>query len=129
LASEPQGFALHFEALLRVHLSPYGTKDDLLRALERAKCDAEALLRTGVTVGSEFAEEHHQFQEQVHMRAILFDYLWRFGLSMYLWAEHWHDRVITWPDLNGTSQANAEGVALIRAALADSPLAVGEPME
>lgn len=106
LTSQPeQGFSFHFEPLLRVHLAPYGTREDLLRALESAQTAAEALLGQAVFIAQEFLEERHQFQEQVHVRAILFDFLWEFGLTMYLWAERSRVEVEGWTDLELSDKA------------------------
>jgi DNA-binding PadR family transcriptional regulator len=121
LRSSPGPFLLHFEALLRVHLSPYGTKEDLLRALGAARGDAEALLRQAIVIGTEFAERRHQFQQQVHVRAILFDYLWNFGLGMYLWADRSIDRIEGWPDLRHRPRLEREAIALITRSLASAP--------
>ncbi|MGQ0669504.1 MAG: PadR family transcriptional regulator [Actinomycetota bacterium] len=118
LSSDPGGFSLHFEPLLRVHLAHFGTKEELLRALEAARTDAHRLLRQGVVIGTEFASGRHQFQEQVHVRAILFDYLWSFGLGMYLWAERSIEQVQTWPGIDGSKRARGEGVRMIRDLLA-----------
>jgi PadR family transcriptional regulator, regulatory protein AphA len=129
LATDPGGFSLHFEALLRVHLAPYGATDDLTRALASARDAAEGLLRQAVVIGTEFAEERHQFQDQVHIRAILFDFLWRFGLAMHVWADHWIGRVATWPGIEITDAARAEALALIKGHLADAPDAIGPSVE
>jgi hypothetical protein len=115
-------FSLHFESLLRVHLSPYGTKGDLIRALESARAEALELLRTAVVVGTEFVEGRHQFQDQVHLRAMLFEFLWRFGLTMHAWAERWIERVGTWPDLRGRRDVRSEAIRLIDQALTESPI-------
>ncbi len=122
LGTPPQSFAFHFEALLRVHLSPWGRKDDLLRALDSAKADAEGLLRQATVIGTEFVERRHQFQEQVHVRAILFDYLWSFGLTMYVWADRSRRRVEEWADLAGRPALAREATDLIQHSLARSPI-------
>jgi PadR family transcriptional regulator, regulatory protein AphA len=121
LAGAPGGFTLQFEALLRVHLAPYGEVDDLVRALTRARDDAEGLLRQAIVIGTEFAEGRHQFQDQVHVRAILFDFLWRFGLTTYLWADHWLEEVERWPGIDPGDRARREAVALIERHLGEAP--------
>jgi DNA-binding PadR family transcriptional regulator len=109
LAQPAEGFAYHSEPVLRVHLAPYGTKDDLLAALGRAKADADDLLRQAAMIGAEFAAGRHQFQLQVHIRAILFDYLFRFGMTMHTWAAEWQERVAAWPDIDGSDAAREAG--------------------
>ena len=126
LGTPPRDFNLHFEALLRVHLAPYGETGDLQQALRKARDDAEQLLRQAIVIGTEFAEERHQFQAQVHIRAILFDFLWRFGLTMHVWASHWLEQVARWPSLEISARAEREALALIRGHLAAAPaLGVG----
>ena len=122
LATDPNGVSLHSEPLLRVHLSPWGTKADLIRALEAEKADAEALIRVSITVGTEFAEGRHQFQDQVHVRAVLFDLLWSQGVSRYEAAERCLAVVARWPDIDGTPAAKREGMRVIRRALGRMPI-------
>ena len=121
LAREPNGTVLHSEPILRVHLSPWGTKEDLLRALDAEKAQAEALIRVCITVGTEFAEGRHQFQDQVHIRAVLFDLLWTQGVSRYLSAERCLDTVKRWPDIGGSAAAKREGVKMIQRELRRVP--------
>jgi hypothetical protein len=121
LGTAPARFSLQFESLLRVHLSPYGTKEDLLRALEVAREDAEGLLRQAIAIGTEFTEGRHQFQDQVHIRAILFDYLWNFGLNMYLWADRSIEEVAMWPGLDVSCAVQRRGQELIARCLQKAP--------
>jgi DNA-binding PadR family transcriptional regulator len=124
LGSPGGGFAFHFEPLLRVHLSPYGTRDDLLLALRQARDEAEILLRQAILIATEFVEGRHQFQDQVHVRGILFDYLWNFGLGMYRWADRWIAEVATWPDIAGRDGADEAAMEMMRRELRLSPLSV-----
>ena len=124
LATAPGGFALQFEGALRVHLAPYGTVDDLVSALERARDDGEALLRQALVIGAEFAEGRHQFQDQVHIRALLFDYLWGFGLGMHAWAERSLAEVARWRSIDGDAAARKRGVELIRHSMQKAPAAL-----
>lgn len=121
LGTPPRDFSLHFEALLRVHLAPYGETDDLRRALAGARDDAEGLLRQAIVIGTEFVEGRHQFQAQVHIRAILFDFLWRFGLTMHVWATHWLEQVGQWPSIEVSAAAERAAVDLIRRHLEEAP--------
>ncbi len=121
LATDPGGTVMHSEPLLRLHLAPYGTADDLNAALAAARNEAEALLRQALTIADEFVTGEHQFQEQVHVRALLFDYLWNFGLAMYLWADRSADEVARWPDIVGDDGAKHRAVEKISALVAESP--------
>jgi DNA-binding PadR family transcriptional regulator len=119
LGESPGGFSLHFEPLLRVHLALAGTRDDLIAAVTQARDESESLLQQAITIGAEFAEGRHQFQDQVHIRALVFDFLWHFGLAMYLWAERTLEEVAGWDDLE-LGDKGGRAVALIRQALAGS---------
>jgi PadR family transcriptional regulator, regulatory protein AphA len=127
LAMAPGGSTLHDESLLRVHLAPYGTKEDLVRAIEAARDRAEALLRQAIVIGTEFAEERHQFQDQVHIRGLLFDALWTFGLGMYFWAERSLVEVARWTDIDGDDPARRRAVERIRERLELTPGAIEPP--
>lgn len=119
LADAPGGgFSLHAEPLVRVHLAPYGTTEDLVRSLTAARDEAEGLLRQAAMIATEFMEGRHQFQDQVHIRALLFDYLWNYGLTTYLWAERSLAQVAKWP----AADAAADGLATIAANLAQAPV-------
>jgi DNA-binding PadR family transcriptional regulator len=116
LATPSGGFAFHCESLLRAHLAFAGTREDLLAAVAQAQADAEALLRQAVLVGTEFLDGQHQFQAQVHIRALVFDFLWHFGLMMYLWAERTRLEVAGWDDLELGAHA-PRALAVMREAL------------
>jgi PadR family transcriptional regulator, regulatory protein AphA len=125
LAMPPGGSTLHDESLLRLHLAPYGTKEDLVRALEAARDRAEALLRQALVIGTEFAEERHQFQDQVHVRGLLFDALWTFGLGMYFWSERSLVEIARWTDIDADDPARERAVERIRERLELTPGAIG----
>jgi PadR family transcriptional regulator AphA len=120
-AAPSSGFSLHAEPLLRVHLAPYGTVDDLVRALTAARDQAEGLLRQAAGIAVEFLEGRHQFQHQVHVRALLFDYLWNYGLTTFLWAERSLDQVASWDGMEWTDTRAQAGLAVIAGNLTRSP--------
>ena len=122
LARPPSGgFSLDAEPLLRLHLAPYGTKEDLVGALHAAREQAEQLLRQGTVIALEFLEGRHQFQEQVHIRALLFDYLWSYGLTTFLWAEGSLEQVARWDSIEGADGSVRDAMALIADRLAELP--------
>ena len=129
LGTPAASFTLHFEALLRVHLSPYASREDLLRALEGARADAEALLRQAILIGGEFVEGRHQFQDQVHVRGILFDYLWGFGLGMYAWADRSIEEVSTWRSIDGSQRARHRAIKLMREVIEAAPAPLAIPLD
>lgn len=118
LGTPSEGFSLHFEPLLRVHLALGGTREDLLHSVEAARDEAEQLLRQAMLIGQEFVDGRHQFGNQVHIRGLVFDFLWHFGLTMYLWAERTLAEVETWDDMELGSKGE-RALDLMRAALRD----------
>ena len=123
MAAPPSsGFSLHAEPLLRVHLAPYGTTDDLVRALTATRDQAEGLLRQAASIAVEFLEGRHQFQDQVHVRALLFDYLWNYGLTTYMWAERSLEQVTSWDGMEPADASAQAGLAVIAGNLSRSPL-------
>jgi hypothetical protein len=95
-------------------------------ALALARDEAAALIRQALVIGAEFVEGRHQFQAQIHVRAILFDALWSDGLTRYLWACRSLERVETWPDIDGDPGAHDAAVVLIRERLRDAPSLDGD---
>ena len=92
------------------------------------RSDAEGLIRQALVIGTEFVEGRHQFQSQVAVRALLFDYLWTFGLSTWMWAERSLSMVAGWPSLSPGSAADEAAIASMRSQLAAWPgedLAIG----
>jgi hypothetical protein len=61
---------------------------------------------------------------QVHTRAILFDYLWSFGLGIVLWADRWIDEVESWKTVDGSQRARQHGVEVIRELMSSLPVTV-----
>jgi DNA-binding PadR family transcriptional regulator len=109
---------LHSEVLLRVHLAPFGTRAELLTALEQARDDGDALVRQALLIGAEFAAGRHQFQDQVHVRALLFDYLWSYGLGLVAWSERSIAAVSEWDDISGSAEDRERGRQRIGALVA-----------
>jgi hypothetical protein len=72
-------------------------------------------------VGTEFAEGRHQFQDQVHIRAVLFDVLWSSGMSRYLSAERCLATVERWPDIDGSPAVKRDAVKMIQRELSRVP--------
>jgi DNA-binding PadR family transcriptional regulator len=115
----------HSEALLRVHLAPFGTRDELLATLEAARSEGVALVAQALVIGGEFASGSHQFQDQVHVRAILFDYLWAHGLGLADWATRSIEVVSAWTDLEPTLANTERGRERIAALIEQAPLRPG----
>jgi PadR family transcriptional regulator, regulatory protein AphA len=118
---EPGAFALHFEPLLRVHLARAGTREDLLRALEDASSLADTIHRQGREVATEFLQGRHLLQEEAHIRALVFDFLWSLADEIERWAARSRAEVEQWADLDAQGRTE-RGLDLMRAAIrADGP--------
>jgi PadR family transcriptional regulator AphA len=109
-------WAFYSEPLLRVHLARYGSRDDLLRALDEAEAQAQELLEIGREVAGEFVDGRHLLQEEAHIRGILFDYLWSFGTTMRDWAQRTRTEVEKWNDLEGEGKTE-RGIQMMKNAL------------
>jgi PadR family transcriptional regulator AphA len=99
LETRPRPFALELEALLRVLLARFGTREDLLAALEAAREDAEGLLTLGEGILQEYATGSAPFQHEAHLRAFVFDFLYSFARTLEQWAGRTHTEVAGWEDL------------------------------
>lgn len=75
LASPPRPTALECEPLLRIFLADFASRDQLDVALSRLRADADAILDVGRVVGTEYLAGSAPFQDQVHVRALVFDFL------------------------------------------------------
>jgi PadR family transcriptional regulator, regulatory protein AphA len=87
----PRATALECEALLRILLAEVSTPSQLLVALDRLRDDADEILAVGRVVGPEYVDGRGPFQDQVHVRALVFDFLTSHAL---LWRD-WADRAQT----------------------------------
>jgi DNA-binding PadR family transcriptional regulator len=100
LATEPEGFAYHSEALLRVHLAGFGTKDDLLRAIDAADRTAEGIFADARQVASMYREGIHPLQGDAHVRALVFDHLVSLGTMLRDWSDRTRREIARWDDLS-----------------------------
>jgi DNA-binding PadR family transcriptional regulator len=87
LATRPRATALECEPLLRVFLADFCTREQLQAALDQIKADADAILAVGRVVGPEYLQGTAPFQDQVAVRALIFDFLWSHATMLRGWAE------------------------------------------
>jgi hypothetical protein len=64
-----------------------GTREDLLRALDDARSLADQIHQQGRQVATEFIQGRHLLQEEAHIRALVFDFLWSLADEIDRWAE------------------------------------------
>ena len=107
LASPPKPTALECEPLLRVFLGGLGTDDQLKAALAQVRADAHAILEVGRLVGAEYLAGTAPFQDQVHTRALVFDFLSHHALMLLDWADRAETTVAAWPTQTADARQRA----------------------
>ena len=119
LADEPRGVSLEAESVLRVFLGHLGTREQLLAAVDRAAADAHELLaQSGPRVGREYLENRAPFQEYVHLRALVFDFLTEFALAVQRWSDRTRAEVLNWQDVELSPSKRDQALRLIALDLA-----------
>jgi DNA-binding PadR family transcriptional regulator len=101
LARPPETIALEFEALLKVYLARFGTREDLLATLERTRADAAFMLRVARTVRQAYLEGCAPLQDDyVHVWAFVYDFLVDYFTLIHRWAERTRSTVDDWANLS-----------------------------
>src|SRR5919199_4721236 len=98
LATPPRPTALECEPLLRVFLADFSSREQLGVALAQVRGDAHAILRVGRTVGAEYLAGTAPFQDQVHVRALVFDFLSHHARMLNDWADRTERVFQQWDD-------------------------------
>jgi DNA-binding PadR family transcriptional regulator len=105
LDTEPKATTLESEPLLRVLLGDLGSRDAIRVALDRVERDAHDILDVGRTVAAEYVSGTAPFQDQVHVRAFVFDYLATQATGMLGWVLRTRDALDEWPGLDEEDRA------------------------
>jgi PadR family transcriptional regulator AphA len=126
LETRPRAFALELEALLRVLLARFGTREALLATLDAAREDAQELLTLGEGILQEYATGRAPFQHEAHLRAFVFDFLYSFARTLEQWAGRTHTEVEGWQDLSLDGKQR-RALAIITQALVAPQAADGSP--
>lgn len=111
LGTEPLTYTVHNEAALRVHLARFGSRDDLLTAVDWAAQVGEDLLGDAEAVAEEFVAGRHIFQDEAHIRGLLFDALAAQGLALQRWAVEARREVERWDSIAGDRPARRRAIA------------------
>jgi DNA-binding PadR family transcriptional regulator len=117
LGSPPEPISLEHGPLLRVFLGRAGTPEQLLRAIAAAREQAEAMIAVGTPLAHEYLERHHPRQDEVHLRALTFDYLYGWALFTRDWADRAAAEVGRWEDTAPDAGKERRALARIRAGL------------
>jgi PadR family transcriptional regulator, regulatory protein AphA len=115
LAEPPAaGWTFQYEPVLRVFLGNFGTREQLLAAIDRARGDADELLAVADTVAADYAAGTAEGQPHAHVRALVFDFLFHQASAIRDWAERARAEVEAWDELEPAAPSE-RGLARIRA--------------
>jgi DNA-binding PadR family transcriptional regulator len=124
LATPPRSTALECEPILRILLADLSTPAQLHAAVEQIRADADAILAVGRVVGAEYLKGTAPFQDDVHARALVFDFLSRHALMFRAWADRADAAIAAWESQPAGARTEA-ALAAIRTALAEYPAPEG----
>jgi PadR family transcriptional regulator AphA len=96
LATPPKATTLECEPLLRIFLADFATPDQLRVAVDQVRADADAILDVGRVVGTEYLAGTAPFQDQIHARALVFDFLSHHALMLRDWADRAERTLAAW---------------------------------
>jgi len=119
LATPPKPTTLECEPLLRVFLADFGTPDQVHAAFTQIRADAEAILEVGRVVGAEYIAGSAPFQDQVHVRALVLDFLSHHARMLREWADRAEGAFAHWDGPVAVRDANA--IKMIKANLGAYP--------
>jgi DNA-binding PadR family transcriptional regulator len=122
LAYPSGGISLENEPLLRIFLGSHAkTKKELLNALDAAQDHAQRIFTVATQVADEYLNDRHEFQDQVHLRAFIFDYLWNSAVFTQQWAQGARAEIERWQDLTPTPAKHRRALKRIRSLSSDQP--------
>lgn len=124
LASPPRPTALECEPLLRVFFADYAAPASTRAALQQLRDDADAILGVGRRVSAEYVAGTAPFQDQVHVRALVFDFLSHHAMMLRDWADRTEEALDSWDSLGETERART-AIETIQRVRAEYP--EGEP--
>lgn len=122
LETPPRATALECEPVLRVLLADLGTREQLLTAIGQVRRDGERVLEVGRVVGAEYLAGTAPFQDDVHARALVFDFLSHHALAFIRWADRAEATVRAWETMS-LDERDAAAIETVRACLEEYPAA------
>ncbi len=104
LAEPPRPTNLECEPLLRIMLADLATPEQLQAALAQVRADANAIVDVGRVVAGEYRAGTAPFQDDVHARALVFDFLSHHALMLLAWADRADLAISAWADASSTER-------------------------
>ena len=120
LATAPRPTALESEPLLRLFFADSGTAKQALAAIGQIRQDGNDILSIGRVVGPEYLAGTAPFQDQVHIRALILDFLSHHARMLTEWADRAEQAVTAWPAQSSRQRTDA-ALTMISANLAEYP--------
>lgn len=112
--------ALECEPLLRVLLADFAAHNDVQAAIRQVRADGRAILEVGRVVGPEYLRGDAPFQDQVHVRAFVLDFLSHFARFLIDWSERTEAVHGQWPEWSPERRIE-EALRIIEDNLRDYP--------
>ncbi len=112
LATPPQPFILEFEGLVRLLFGDFMSHEQLLNTIAKVEKDAQELIIAGSSIREEYLGGTAPFQEQVHLRAFVFDFLWSYGHMMHDWANRTRGEIELW-EAKSLEERRTRGLQII----------------
>jgi PadR family transcriptional regulator AphA len=107
LATPPKATTLECEPLLRIFLADFNTPEQLRIAIEQIRADADAILDVGRVVGAEYLAGTAPFQDQIHVRALVFDFLSSHAVMLRAWADRTETAFTKWDNTSESARERA----------------------
>ncbi len=108
LARPSRPVALEFEALVKVYLARFGTREQLLATVAQTAADAEYMLQVASTVRGVYLERCAPFQDDyVHVWQFVYDFLVDYFQLLHGWAERTRGAVEGWSNLSPEDKREA----------------------
>jgi DNA-binding PadR family transcriptional regulator len=117
LAGTPGKIALENEPLLRIFLGRHARPQELLAAVAAVSEQAEEMFAVGQDMAEQYFAGVHPRQQEVHLRAFLFDYLYGWARFNHEWAARTEREIARWSDLEPDAAKHRRALARIRSAL------------
>ena len=114
LAGPPEGISLEHGPLMRVLLGREARPADLQNAVSAAREHADTMLAIGTTVADEYLAGEHPQQEEVHLRSLTFDYLYRWAQLNREWADRTEAELRRWRDTEPSPAKHRRALDRIR---------------